>query len=130
MYLNHLKTKMICILVFFNYHTCLFVMFQFHFILMMCHSHLLIPINPQQSLTNYTYDHQSAMSRKDHVISYQYSYRNRLENRKWEAGCIQEASICRLESANALERLDWAQAVRHMRAIERSDAAVRCGRHS
>ena len=54
----------------------------------------------------------------------------RLENRKWEAGCIQEASIRRLESANALERLDRAQAVRHMRAIEHSDAAVRRGRRS
>ena len=29
-----------------------------------------------------------------------------LENRKWEAGCIQEASICHLKSANTLERLD------------------------
>ena len=37
-----------------------------------------------------------------------------LENRKWEAGCIQEASIRRPESANALERLDWAQVVHHM----------------
>ena len=53
-----------------------------------------------------------------------------LENWKWEVGCIQEASICRLESANALERLDRAQAVRHMHAIERSDAAVRRGRRS
>ena len=47
-----------------------------------------------------------------------------LENRKWEAGCIQEVSICRLESANTLDRLDWAQAVHHMHAIERSDVAV------
>ena len=54
----------------------------------------------------------------------------RLENRKWEAGCIQEASICCLESANALERLDWAQAVHHMHAIECSDAAVCHGRRS
>ena len=54
----------------------------------------------------------------------------RLENRKWEAGCILEVSIRRLESANTLERLDRAQAVCHMHAIERSDAAVRCGRRS
>ena len=54
----------------------------------------------------------------------------RLENQKWEVGCIQEASIRCLESANALERPDWAQAVRHMCTIEHSDAAVRCGRRS
>ena len=53
-----------------------------------------------------------------------------LENQKWEVGCIQEASIRRLKSANALERLDRAQAVHHMHAIERSDAAVRRGRRS
>ena len=51
----------------------------------------------------------------------------RLENRKWEAGCIQEASIRRLESANALDRLDQAQAVCHMRTIECSDMAVHQG---
>ena len=53
-----------------------------------------------------------------------------LENWKWEVGCIQEASIRRLESANALDRLDRAQAVRHMRAIECSNAAVHRGHRS
>ena len=48
----------------------------------------------------------------------------RLENRKWEVGCIQEASICHLESANVLEQLDRVQADRHMCAIEHTDAAV------
>ena len=53
-----------------------------------------------------------------------------LENWKWEVGCIQEASIRRLESANALDRLDQAQVVHHMHAIKRSDTAVRRGRRS
>ena len=47
-----------------------------------------------------------------------------LENQKWEVGCIQEVSICRLESANTLDRLDRAQAVHHMHAIKCLDAAV------
>ena len=54
----------------------------------------------------------------------------RLEVRKWEAGCLQDASIRRLESANALERLDRAQVEQHERAIERADATVRHGRCS
>ena len=65
-----------------------------------------------------------------HIIAKLDADIQRLENWKWEVGCIQEASIRRLESANALERLDRAQAVRHMRAIERSDAAVHRGRRS
>ena len=32
--------------------------------------------HPQQSLTNYICDHQSAMSHKDNVTSYSYAYRN------------------------------------------------------
>ena len=52
----------------------------------------------------------------------------RLEIRKWEAGCLQDASIRRLESANILERLDRAQVERHMRAVERADATIRWGR--
>ena len=54
----------------------------------------------------------------------------RLEVRKWEAGCLQDASIRRLESANTLERLDRAQVERHERAIKRADATVRRGRRS
>ena len=30
----------------------------------------------------------------------------RLEDCKWEAGCLQDASICHLESANVIEQLD------------------------
>ena len=53
-----------------------------------------------------------------------------LENQKWEVGCIQEASICCLKSANTLDRLDQAQVVHHMHAIKRSDVAVHRGRCS
>ena len=49
----------------------------------------------------------------------------RLDNQKWQVGCIQEASICHLESANALEQLDRAQVDHHMRAIEHMEAVVR-----
>ena len=48
----------------------------------------------------------------------------RLETHKWEAGCLQDASIHRLKSANALERLDRAQVERHMWAIERADVTI------
>ena len=51
----------------------------------------------------------------------------RLDNRKWQVGCIQEVSICHLESANALEWLDRAQVDCHMCAIKHADAAVHCG---
>ena len=54
----------------------------------------------------------------------------RLETHKWEAGCLQDASIRRLKSANVLERLDRAQAEQHMQAVERANATVRCGRRS
>ena len=54
----------------------------------------------------------------------------RLETRKWEAGCLQDASICCLESANVLERLDRAQVEQHMRAVEHADATVCHGRRS
>ena len=54
----------------------------------------------------------------------------RLEIRKWEAGCLQDAAIRRLESANVLEQLDRAQVERHMRAVERADATIRHGRCS
>ena len=54
----------------------------------------------------------------------------RLETCKWEAGCLQDASIRRLESANVLERLERAQVERHMRAVECADATVCRGRRS
>ena len=50
-----------------------------------------------------------------------------LETHKWEAGCLQDASIRRLESANMLERLDRAQVEQHMRAVKRTDATVHRG---
>ena len=48
----------------------------------------------------------------------------RLETHKWEAGCLQDASICHLESANALEWLDRAQVERHMQAVECANATI------
>ena len=54
----------------------------------------------------------------------------RLEIHKWEAGCLQDASIRCLESANVLEQLDRAQVERHMWAVERADATIRRGRRS
>ena len=52
------------------------------------------------------------------VVQYEEDIR-RLEVHKWEAGCLQDASIHHLESANILEQLDRAQVERHMRAVER-----------
>ena len=54
----------------------------------------------------------------------------RLEIRKWEAGCLQDASIHRLESANVLEQLDRAQVEWHMRAVEHTDATICHGHRS
>ena len=54
----------------------------------------------------------------------------RLEIHKWEAGCLQDATIRHLESANVLERLDRAQVEWHMRAVECTDATIRQGHHS
>ena len=42
------------------------------------------------------------------IVQYEEDIR-RLETCKWEAGCLQDASIHRLESANVLEQLDRAQ---------------------
>ena len=54
----------------------------------------------------------------------------RLETHKWEAGCLQDASISRLESANVLEQLDRAQVEWHMRAVEHTDATIHHGHRS
>ena len=48
----------------------------------------------------------------------------RLETHKWEAGCLQDASIHCLESANTMEWLDRAQVKQHMRVVEHVEAAV------
>ena len=54
----------------------------------------------------------------------------RLETHKWEAGCLQDASICHLESANVIEQLDRAQVEWHMQAVKHVDVTIRCGHHS
>ena len=47
-----------------------------------------------------------------------------LEMCKWEVGCLEEASIHCLESANAMEWLDRVQVERHMQAVERADVTI------
>ena len=48
----------------------------------------------------------------------------RLEICKWEVGCLQDVSICCLESTNALEQLDRAQVERHMQAVKHADMTI------
>ena len=63
------------------------------------------------------------------IVQYEEDIR-RLEIHKWEAGCLQDASICHLKSTNALEQLDRAQVEWHMWAVEHADATIRQGCHS
>ena len=65
-----------------------------------------------------------------HIIAELDTDIQQLENWKWEVGCIQEVSICHLESTNALEWLERVQADHHMCAIDCADTAVHCGRCS
>ena len=52
-----------------------------------------------------------------------------LETSKWEVGCLQDASIRCLESANIIEQLDRAQVEWHMQAVEHADATIQRGHH-
>ena len=53
-----------------------------------------------------------------------------LGTHKWEAGCLQDASICLLKSANVMEWLDRVQVEWHMHAIKHVDATICCGHRS
>ena len=57
------------------------------------------------------------------IVQYKEDIR-RLETCKWEAGCLQDAGICCLESANALEQLDRVQVEWHMQAVEHANVTI------